>query len=115
MSEIYRTGLWSVLRVQRDAADALGLPAFRKWRRAVLPKAIPIALPGSIRNTSLILKGTSLFSIITVFELSSTAGSVASQTFQPMQILIPAAVIYLLLNRALTALQNLGERRWAVK
>jgi len=113
--EILRGGLLAVPKGQYDAAQALGLTPLRVWQRIILPQAIPVALPPFISNTQLILKGSSLASIITVNELTGIGNGIISITYRVLEILFPVAAIYLALNSMLTLAQHWGERRWTIK
>ena len=114
-TEIIRGGVLAVPSGQWDAARALGLSPWRIWRRIVLPQAIPVALPPYISDTTLILKGSSLASIITVDELTGVGNSIISTTYRPLEILLVVAAVYLALNSLLTLAQHWGERHWAVR
>jgi His/Glu/Gln/Arg/opine family amino acid ABC transporter permease subunit len=113
--EIVRGGVLSVGKGQFEASRALGLAPLHTWRRIILPQVIPVSLPGYISNTIIIMKGTSVASIITVSELTGVGNSIISITYRPLEILLPVAVIYLFLNSVLTILQHLGERHWSLK
>lgn len=113
--EIIRGGVLAVPKGQFEAARTLGLSPLRTWRRIILPQAIPVALPAYISNTTILVKGTSIASVITVSELTGVANSIISITYRPLEILLTAAAIYLALNSVLTLLQSFGERFWATK
>ena len=113
--EIFRAGFATVDRGQMDAARALGVPAPLMWLRVVVPQALPTIMPPYISNATLILKGTSVASIITVTELTATANAIVSMTYRPMEILIGTALIYLLLSSVLTSLQSASARLWPAR
>ncbi len=113
--EIIRGGLRAVPAGQWEAARALGLPPWRIWYKIILPQTLPVILPPFISNTTIILKGSSLASVITVDELTGVGNSIISLTYRPLEILLTVAVIYLALNTLLTTFQQWGERHWAVK
>ncbi|RVK10983.1 ABC transporter permease subunit, partial [Sinorhizobium medicae] len=87
---------------QIEAARALGLPGWRTWVQIVFPQALPIFTPTYLSNATLVLKGTSVASIITIPELTSVANEIVSMTYQPFEILIAAALIYILMGGVLS-------------
>jgi His/Glu/Gln/Arg/opine family amino acid ABC transporter permease subunit len=113
--EIFRAGILSVPTGQAEAARALGLSPMRTWRRIMLPQAIRVSVPPYMSNTIIIMKGTSIASIITVDELTGVGNSIISITYRPLEILFAVTAIYLTLNTVLTLIQHWAERRWATK
>jgi polar amino acid transport system permease protein len=70
MGEIIRGGLQSVKQTQRDAAAALGLRPTQVLRRVVVPQALRAIAPAMSNEAIMIVKNTSLASVITVSELT---------------------------------------------
>jgi octopine/nopaline transport system permease protein len=108
-SEIMRGGLQSVPYNQVEAARACGMSGFLLFRRIVFPIAVRQALPGYGSELILMVKATSLASIITMMEVTGIAHKLISQTFRAVEIFICAGAIYLILNflvtRAVMALE----------
>jgi octopine/nopaline transport system permease protein len=108
-SEIIRGGLQAVPANQVEAARACGMSGFLLFRRIVFPIAVRQALPAYGNEIILMVKATSLASIITMMELTGIAHKLISQTFRAVEIFIVAGAIYLLLNflvtRAIMALE----------
>ena len=67
-------------------------------RLVILPLALRQALPAYSNEIILIVKGTSLASIITLTEVTGLAQELISQTYRAMEVFIAAGAIYLLLN-----------------
>ncbi|MGR4869954.1 ABC transporter permease [Variovorax sp. LARHSF232] len=110
-AEIARGALQSVADAQREAARSLGLtPAQTLWT-VVLPQAARIALAPFGNQAIVLLKQTSIVSIVGADELMRKAAEASGATRQPFTIYLAAACIYL----ALTGLATLGlewcERR----
>ncbi len=101
-SEIIRGGLQSVPAGQIDAARAAGMSRLLLFRRIVFPIALRQALPGYGNEIILMIKATSLASIITLMEVSGIAHKLISETFRAIEIFIAAAAIYLIVNFAIT-------------
>jgi len=110
-SEIIRGGLVSVAAGQIEAARAVGMGRFTLFRRIVLPQAIRQALPGYGNELILMVKATSLASIITMMEITGLAAKMISETYRAIEIFIIAGTIYLCLNFVLTRLVKLAEDR----
>jgi polar amino acid transport system permease protein len=113
VSEIFRGSLYAVPRGQTEAAASLGFPTAAIWRRILLPQALRISLPALINELILLLKASSLISVVGVAELTRTGHSFAAATYRQMEIYLTTACIYLIMNLALAALGGLVERRLA--
>jgi octopine/nopaline transport system permease protein len=101
-SEIIRGGLQSVPHGQVEAARACGMSRGLLFRRITLPIAVRQALPGYSNEIILMIKATSLASIITIMELTGLAHKLISQTFRAIEVFVVAGAIYLLLNFVVT-------------
>ena len=101
-SEIMRGGLQAVPHAQVEAARACGMSGFLLFRRIVFPIAVRQALPAYGSEIILMVKATSLASIITMMEVTGIAQKLISQTFRAVEIFIVAGAIYLLLNFLVT-------------
>lgn len=111
VSEILRGGLQSVPQGQVEAARACGMSQFLLYRRIIAPIAVRQALPGYGNEIILMVKATSLASIITMMEVTGIAHKLISQTFRAIEIFICAGAIYLILNFLVTrAIQALEYR-----
>jgi octopine/nopaline transport system permease protein len=100
--EIIRGGLQSVPHAQVEAARACGMSRFLLFRRIVFPIALRQALPGYGSEVILMIKATSLASIITMMEVTGIAHKLISQTFRAVEIFVCAGAIYLILNFLVT-------------
>jgi octopine/nopaline transport system permease protein len=100
--EIIRGGLQAVPANQVEAARACGMSRSLLFRRIVFPIALRQALPAYGNEIILMVKATSLASIITMMELTGIAHKLISQTFRAVEIFVVAGAIYLLLNFAVT-------------
>jgi octopine/nopaline transport system permease protein len=101
-SEIFRGGLQSVPHQQVEAARACGMSRFLLFRRIVFPIALRQALPAYGSEIILMVKATSLASVITMMEVTGIAAKLISQTFRAIEIFVVAGLIYLILNFAIT-------------
>jgi octopine/nopaline transport system permease protein len=103
-TEIIRGGLQSVPYGQIDAARACGMPAWLVYRRVMLPIALRQALPSYGNEIILMIKGTSLTSIVTLLEVTGIAQQIISQTYRALEVFICAGAIYLTINFIITRL-----------
>ncbi|MBL8671190.1 MAG: ABC transporter permease [Alphaproteobacteria bacterium] len=101
-SEIVRGGLQSVPFGQVEAARACGMSGILLFRRIVAPIALRQALPGYGNEVILMVKATSLASIITLMEITGLAHRLISETFRAIEIFVCAGAIYLIMNFAVT-------------
>ena len=72
------------------------------FRRIVFPIAVRQALPAYGNEIILMVKATSLASIITMMEVTGIAQKLISQTFRAVEVFIVAGAIYLALNFLVT-------------
>ena len=111
--EVFRAGLIAIDRGQYQAADALGLPPWRTFRRVVLPQVIPVVLPSYVSHASSLLKNTSLATVVAVRELTSVGKSLMAVTYRPLETLAVVGLVYAGLSAVMLILQFRLERRWA--
>lgn len=69
LAEVVRGGLQAIPHGQAEAADALGLPYWRKTLLVILPQALRIAIPPLVNTFIGLFKDTSLVVIIGLFDL----------------------------------------------
>jgi octopine/nopaline transport system permease protein len=109
-SEIIRGGLRSVPFGQTEAARACGMSGLLLARRIVFPIALRYALPAYGNEVILMIKATSLTSIITMMEVTGIAAKLISETFRTMEVFVVAASIYLALTFCITGILTVVER-----
>jgi His/Glu/Gln/Arg/opine family amino acid ABC transporter permease subunit len=114
-AEIIRAGLLAVDRGQYEASEALGFTRAHYMRRIIIPQGIRVMVPNYVSNSTLLFKSTSLATVIGLNELTGRARQLANSTFQPIEILAAAGVIYLALTSLMTLSQGFIERRFALK
>lgn len=111
VSEIYRGALNGVPHGQSEAALALGFPALTIWKRILLPQAFRISVPALVNELILLLKASSLISVVGVAELTRTSQTISASNYRPLEIYLAAGFIYLAINGALALFGTLVERR----
>ncbi|HWU64772.1 MAG TPA: ABC transporter permease [Ensifer sp.] len=110
-SEILRGAIRNVPSGLSEASLALGLTRVQTLRLVVLPLALRQALPAYSNEIILIVKGTSLASIITLTEVTGIAQDLIAQTYRAMEVFVAAGAIYLLLNFLIVRALQLLEVR----
>lgn len=113
LAEIIRSGLLSVDEGQRLAASAVGLTWWQAQRKVILPQALRVMIPPAGNQFITLLKETSLVSVIAGGDILSKAENISGYNLRTIELLIVAAVWYLLVTSAATAGQNIVERRIA--
>ena len=110
-AEILRGALNAVPRGQTEASLAFGFAPRDIWRRILLPQALRIALPPLINEFILLLKASSLISVVGIAELTRVGMNIASSTYRPLEAYVAAGALYLAINLCLAAIGTLAERR----
>lgn len=80
LAENVRGGLQSIPKGQYEAADALGLSTFNKYRLIILPQALRVVIPAIVGQFIGLFKDTSLVSIVGLFDLLNVANTISAQT-----------------------------------
>lgn len=111
VAEIIRGGLMSLDPGQAEAGRSLGLNYFDTMRLIVIPQAFKAILPSLGNEFIILLKDTSLITVIGGKELLHAAQGIYGRTYEQMFPLIGIAVIYLVLVMIFTWLQGILERR----
>ncbi len=111
VSEIIRGGLMSVDKGQMEAGRSLGLSYASTMRFVVIPQAVKAILPALGNEFIVLLKDTSLITVIGGKELLYAARGIMNRTYESMFPLIGTAAIYLVLVMILTWLLGILERR----
>jgi polar amino acid transport system permease protein len=110
MSEIIRGGILAVDNGQRLAARALGMTQRKVLQQVIIPQAGRIIIPAAGNQYIMLLKSTSLASVVGYLELLRIATDVYSSNFRVVELLAVAAVWYLVMTAFATALQTILER-----
>lgn len=110
-SEILRGAIKGVPRGLIEAASASGMSPFLTLRLVILPLALRQAIPNYSNEIILMVKGTSLASIITLMEVTGVAQNLISQTYRAVEVFVAAGAIYLTLNFTIISALNALETR----
>jgi polar amino acid transport system permease protein len=94
VAEVYRAGIRSVHRGQRDAALAVGLTEAQAMRHVILPQAVRRVAPPLLNDFVALQKDVALISILGPLEAFREAQIIESQLFN-FTPLVAAALLYL--------------------
>ena len=110
VAEIVRGGINAVDYGQTEAAGSLGLRPLQTMRYVVLPQALRNILPPLGNEFIVLIKDSSLLSIIGIYDLMNSAQIVISSSFNPLGPYLIAGLIYLLLTFTTSRLLNGWEK-----
>lgn len=114
MTEIFRAGIQAVPNGQVEAAHSLGMSSRTTFIRVVLPQAFRIVTPAIGNDFIAMLKDSALAYTVGVQELLWRAQAAGRPTFQSMQTLLVAALVYWLMTILFSVLQSRLEGRMSV-
>lgn len=115
ITEIMRGGLSGMDPGPIEAAISLGLRKVVIWIKVVLPQLYIRILPPLVNEFTIIVKGTTLLSIITVVEVLRTAQQIGNAQFRPLEPILAAALVLFIVNFAISRCGRFVEDRFAVR
>lgn len=111
LAEVFRAGLASVDRGQIEAAQALGLTGWLRFRLVVFPQAFRTILPPLGNDFVAMVKDSSLVSVLGVADVTQLGKVTAAGNFRYFETYNMVALIYLTLTIGLSLLLRRLERR----
>jgi len=111
MSEIYRGGVQSIEKGQFEAADSLALSTYDKMVYVIFPQALRRSLPAMGNQFVILLKMSSLVSVIGLSEVVRRANELSVTEYRPLEIYTFLVLEYLVLVLLLSAGVRWVERR----
>lgn len=112
MTEIFRAGIESISRGQREGATALGLSPSQTMVLVILPQAMRVIVPPTGNQFIAMLKDSSLVSVVGVWEIMYLARTQGQTEFRHIEMLITASMIYWALSICLEYIQARVEERF---
>jgi polar amino acid transport system permease protein len=109
VAEVYRAGIGSIHRGQRDAALAIGLTEGQALRHVIIPQAVRRVGPPLLNDFIALQKDVALVSILGVIEAFREAQIISASTFN-YTALVGAALLYLCVTIPLARILD----RWGV-
>lgn len=111
IAEIVRAGLGAIDRGQTEAARSIGMTPNQVLVHILLPQIYRPALPPLTNELITLVKGSSLLSVISVYELTRAGQAIISERFVPFEIYALIALYYYALISLLAWLSRSLERR----
>ena len=113
LAEIIRAAIQSIDKGQMEASKALGLTNSQAMRLVIIPQAYRRMIPPICNEFVMVLKDTSLVSIIALTDLTYQTKIIASNKASAL-VYIPAMIIYLIITGVFTFIFNRLEKRLSI-
>ncbi len=113
LAEIVRAGIQSVPRGQVEAATATGLSHVQLKRHVILPQALRNMIPALVTQFIVLVKDTSLASIIGYVDLTKAAQIVNNREIRPFELYLFIALVYWLCSYSMSRYAHSLELRLA--
>ncbi len=110
-AEIIRAGIQAIAYGQIEAGIASGLNYFQRMRYIVLPQALGMSIRPMLVQAIVLVKDSSLLSLISIMELTRAGQMLTSDRFMPTEGFVTTAVFYLLIYYLLKTFSNWSEKR----
>ena len=114
-AEVFRAGIKAVEKGQWEAAASLGMADSLALRLVILPQAFRIVLPNLLTGLVSLLKDSTLGFVVSYSELMQQGKSLSSYYGYLIQTYLVIAVIYVVINWALTRLAHYLQARGSTK
>lgn len=111
VAEIIRSGIQAVDKGQMEAARSLGFRHKQAMALVILPQAVRNILPALGNEFVTIIKESSIVSVIGIADLMYRAKGVIAKTYNSLECLAVAAIIYFILTFVGGRLISLMERK----
>jgi len=110
-AEIIRAGIQAIPYGQIEAGIASGLSYFQRMRFIILPQALGLTIRPMLGQAIVLVKDSSLLSLISIVELTRAGQLLTSDRFMPAEGFLTTAAFYLLIYYILKAFSNWSEKR----
>ncbi len=112
--EIVAGGIESIPRGQWEAATSSGLTLFQQLRFVVVPQSMKVILPPLVGQYVLLIKDTSVISVIGVMELTRVGWLTVVRIPEGLMVFSLVGALYFVISYPLILLSNYLEKRMAV-
>ena len=114
-AEILRGGFLGIPPGLIEAARMVGFSRRQVLTRIEMPLAVRFTLPSLVNETTMMVKASSLISVVGVLELTRLSQNIATSTFQPLEIYLTAGAIYFVINGVIGMFGAFAESRFRVE
>ena len=111
IAELFRAGVGTIAQEHVDAARTMGASTWGIYQRILLPQGLRTAMPAISTRLIHNMKNTSLAAFVSVPELFHSTQGAITRSFQAMDLLLVAALIYLSLSVICSQSLRWVERR----
>lgn len=111
LAEVFRAGLLSVEAGQIEAAKALGLNGWQRFRHIIFPQAFRTILPPLGNDFIAMVKDSSLVSVLGVSDITQLGKVTAAGNFRYFETYNVVALVYLTMTIALSLVLRRLEKR----
>jgi polar amino acid transport system permease protein len=111
VAEIVRAGIEAIPRGQMEAARASGMTYGQAMKLVILPQAVRKVLPPLASQFIILIKDSSLVSVISVVDLTLIGKNLVATTFRSIEIFSFIAVLYFCMTFSLSKFIGFFERR----
>jgi polar amino acid transport system permease protein len=106
LAETFRAGLEGLAKGQTEAGLAIGLSRWQILYRIVMPQVGLLMAPSIVNQMAVIVKSSTLVSVIAVPDLTYQALKIVNQWFQPIEVLSSTAILYAATIFLISAIAN---------
>jgi polar amino acid transport system permease protein len=110
-AEIIRSGIQSIDMGQTEAGIASGMNYFQRMRYIILPQALGMTIRPMLGQAIVLVKDSSLLSLISIMELTRAGQLLTSDRFMPAEGFLTTAVFYLILYYMLKGFSSWSEKK----
>ena len=110
-AEIIRSGIQGIPFGQIEAGISSGLNYFQRMRYIILPQALGMTIRPMLGQAIVLVKDSSLLSLISIMELTRAGQMLTSDRFMPTEGFLTTAAFYLVIYYMLKAFSSWSEKR----
>lgn len=118
LAETFRGAIEAIPKGQREAAYSVGMSPIQVFGRVVLPQAALSSSPSIVNQFTVIVKSSTLVSVITVPDLMFQSQKIVNIWYEPIEILTATAALYIVLVFLVSAagkhISDVLRRRYAI-
>ena len=111
--EVVRGAIQSIPRGQTEAAKSIGLTFGQRLLYVIAPQAVRRFLPPWMNAVVDTVKGSALVSLVGIVDLMLAIQQVIGRTYRPMPLYVLGAIMYFVINYALSLASRRLEARFA--
>ena len=114
IAEIVRAGIQSVPKGQMEAARSSGMTYAQAMRLIILPQAFRKVLPPMASQFIILIKDSSLVSVISVIDLTLIAKNLVATSFRSLEVWTFVALLYFIMTFTLSQIIRYFEKKYQV-